>query len=66
MENGLAYTGSSNTITVSSSYAYLDSPSTTNQIDYKVQFNSGTNNAQVSVNNDQQESSHVTLMEIAG
>ena len=66
MENGLAYTGGSNTITISSSYAYLDSPSTTNQIDYKVQINSGTNSAQVSVNNDQQESSHVTLMEIAG
>jgi len=66
MENGLSYTADTGTISIASSYAYLDSPSTTNQVDYKVQFNSGANSATVSVNNDQQESSHVTLMEIAG
>ena len=60
-ENGLTYNAGTTMASVSGSYAYLDTTSTTNQIDYKIQFNSGTNSAVVSVNNDAQESSHVTL-----
>ena len=51
-ENGLTYSNSTIIVSLSGSYAYLDTPSTTNQIDYKIQFNSGTNSAQVTVNND--------------
>ena len=65
LENGLTYNAGTTMASVSGSYAYLDTPSTTNQIDYKIQFNSGANNAVVSVNNDAQESSHVTLMEVS-
>ena len=64
-ENGLTYSNSTIIVSLSGSYAYLDTPSTTNQIDYKIQFNSGTNSAQVTVNNDSQENSHVTLMEVS-
>ena len=65
-DNGLGYTGTTVTITIQASYSYLDSPATTDQVDYKLQFNSGANIDRVKVNVDAQEASTVTLMEIAG
>jgi hypothetical protein len=65
MENGFLYTQNANTITTQGSYAYLDSPSSTNQVDYKLQLNSGANTGRVRVNVDAQESSQVTLMEVS-
>jgi hypothetical protein len=65
-ENGFGYTNSSVTVSSAGSYALLDSPATTDQVDYKLQFNSGNNSDGVKVNVDSQEASTVTLMEIAG
>lgn len=65
-ENGFLYTNDTSIITASGSYAYLDSPATTDQVDYKLQFNSGANSNGVRINVDAQEASTVTLMEIAG
>lgn len=65
LDAGVLYTGNSNIVTSQSSYAYLDSPSSTNQVDYKLQLNSGANTSRVRVNVDAQESSQVTLMEVS-
>jgi hypothetical protein len=65
-ENGFGYTNSSVTVSSAGSYALLDSPATTDQVDYKLQFNSGNNTDGVKVNVDGQEASTITLMEIGG
>ena len=64
-ESQLNYTGNSSRTTASSGTNYLDSPSTTSAVTYKVQFASGSNNAVVIV---QASGGHstITLMEIAG
>ena len=63
-ENGFGYTNSTVTVSSAGSYAYLDSPATTDQVDYKLQFNSGANSNGVKVNVDGQEASTVTLQEV--
>jgi hypothetical protein len=65
-EAGFLYSGTTAIVSATVTGAILDSPATTDQVDYKLQFNSGANVASVAVNHDAQESSNITLMEIAG
>jgi hypothetical protein len=64
-----AWTNSNLEITSPTSYTYLDSPTTTNAITYKIQYNSGQNLAQAIVGNYINTISNtrhsITLMEIA-
>ena len=63
----LGYTGTAIAMYFSSSYSYLDSPSTTSAVAYKTQFcsrNSGAANVQVQTNGGNAPST-ITLLEIA-
>jgi hypothetical protein len=59
------YTGSSTATTSTVALTYLDSPAATSALVYKVQFNSVANNAAIKVQANNNQSSWITLMEIA-
>jgi hypothetical protein len=60
------YTGTTTTFTAGASLNYLDSPASTSATEYRVQFLSQANNANIKVNANSSTSSYITLMEIAG
>jgi len=64
IENGLGYSGVSETVSYQCNGFLLDSPSTTSQVDYKIMFKNETGNGEVHINNDGQELSQFTLMEV--
>jgi hypothetical protein len=65
-EGGIAYTGSTISVSASASTTYLDSPATTSATTYKLQFNSISNSATANVNDGNgNQASTITLMEIA-
>ena len=59
------YTANTDGATSSCTWSYLDSPSSTSALTYKTQFSSTVNNAQVSVQWSQAEST-IILQEVAG
>ncbi len=64
--NGHLYDGTTGTQTSMLAFEYYDSPATSDEVNYKVQFRSGTNNANVSVFVDGTEYGAIILKEIAG
>jgi hypothetical protein len=66
MENGFGYLQTSEPNTLSKSQFYLDTThNTTSQIDYQLYMGYQGSGSQVAINNDQQEWSTITAMEIA-
>ena len=64
IENGLGYSGVSETVSLQCTGFFLDSPATTSQVDYKITMRNELATGTVTVNNDQQELSSITLMEV--
>jgi len=61
----VSYTGTNLQLITNISFAYLDSPSTTSSTTYKTQFKNNSNTASVTVQIDSNNTSTITLLEIA-